>query len=106
MWSQICIKMALNYLDKTCFKNSDFYGVNFDHYALCEQKYSNLRTLPSITFPQGFRISKNIGHSTSGRGAKRPLKKTKNRRRQIKSEEKNFFLRGNLRQFSKKNVHI
>ena len=40
-------------------------------------------------------------------GAKRPLKKTENRRRPKKvKEEKNFFLRGDFRQFSNKNVHI
>ena len=42
-------------------------------------------------------------------GAKRPLKKTKNRRRSKKSEKvekKNFFLRGDFKQFSNKNVHI
>ena len=35
-------------------------------------------------------------------GAKRPLKKTKNRRRLKKIKKKNFFLRGDFRQFSKK----
>ena len=32
-------------------------------------------------------------------GAKKPLKKTENQRRPKKSEEKNFLLRGNFRQF-------
>ena len=34
-----------------------------------------------ITFPQGFRISKNIGHPTSGRGGKKTVK------RYLKSEQ-------------------
>ena len=39
-------------------------------------------------------------------GSKRPLKKTKNRRRPEKVKKKNLFLRGNFRQFLNKNVHI
>ena len=39
-------------------------------------------------------------------GAKRPLKKTENRRRPKKLKKKTFFLRGDLRQFSNKKVHI
>ena len=69
-----------------------------------KQKCSYLRPLLSITFPQGFQISKNIGHPTSGSGGKKTVK------RYLKSEKseenKNFFLRGNFRQFSNKNVHI
>ena len=37
--------------------------------------------LLSITFPQGFRISKNIGHPTSGSGGKKTVK------RYLKSEQ-------------------
>ena len=44
-------------------------------------KCSNLRPLLSITFPQGFRISKNIGHPTSGSGGKNTFK------RYLKSEQ-------------------
>ena len=40
-----------------------------------------MRPLLSITFPQGFRISKNIGHPTSGRGGKKTVK------RYLKSEQ-------------------
>ena len=40
-----------------------------------EQKCSNVRPLLSITFPQGFRISKNIGHPTSGNGGKKTVKR-------------------------------
>ena len=39
-------------------------------------------------------------------GAKRPLKKDRKPKKTEKSEEKNLFLRGDFRQFSKKNVHI
>ena len=59
--------------------------------------------LLSITFSQGFRISKNIGHPTSGSGGKKNVKRYL---KSEKSEEKNFFLRGDFRQFSNKNVHI
>ena len=38
--------------------------------TIFKQKCSNLRQLLSITFPQGFRISKNIGNSTLGSGVK------------------------------------
>ena len=38
-------------------------------------KFSNLRPLLSITFPQGFQISKNIGHPTSGSGGKKTFKR-------------------------------
>ena len=44
---------------------------------------SNVRPLLSITFPQGFRISKNIGHPTSGSGGKKTVK------RYLKSEQTN-----------------
>ena len=40
-----------------------------------KQKCSNLRPLLCITFPQGFRISKNIGHLTSGSGGKKTFKR-------------------------------
>ena len=69
-----------------------------------KQKCSNVRPPLSITFPQGFRISKNIGHPTSGSGGKKTVK------RYLKSEkserEKKKNLRGDFRQFSTKNVHI
>ena len=42
-----------------------------------------LRLLLSITFPQGFLISKNIGHPISGSGGKKTFK------RYLKSEQKN-----------------
>ena len=48
-----------------------------DHF---QKKCSNLRPLLSITFPQGFQISKNIVHPTSGSGG------TKMFKRYLKSE--------------------
>ena len=42
--------------------------------TIFKQKYSNLRSLLFITFPQGFRFSINIGHLTSGSGGKKTLK--------------------------------
>ena len=39
-------------------------------YTLYKQKFSNLRPLLSITFPQGFLNSKKFGHWTSGSGDK------------------------------------
>ena len=72
--------------------------------TIIKQKCSNLRPLLSITFPQGFRSSKNIRHPTSGSGGKKTVK----RYLKVKKSErkKNFFLRGDFRQFSNKNVHI
>ena len=49
---------------------------------MSKQKNSNVRPLLSITFPQGFRISKNIGHRTSRSGGKRPLNGTSKVNRQ------------------------
>jgi hypothetical protein len=71
--------------------------------TIFKSKCSNVRPLLSITIAQGFRISKNIGHLTSGSGGKKTVKRYL---KSEKSEEKNFFLRGDFRQFSNKNVHI
>ena len=63
----------------------------------------HLRPLLSITFPQGFRICKNIGHPPLGSGGKKTVK------RYLKSEKVReffFFFTGDFRQFSNKNVHI
>ena len=49
--------------------------------TIFKQKCSYLRQLLSITFPQGFQISKNIGHPTSGSGGKKTVK------RYLKSEQ-------------------
>ena len=64
-----------------------------------------MRPLLSITFPQGFQISKNIGHLTSVIGGKKTVKKDQKPKKTKKSKEKNFFLRGDFRQ-SNKNFHI
>ena len=53
-------------------KNNFCFARRF--YTLYEQKCSNLRPLLSITFPQGFRISKKFGHWTSGSGGKETFK--------------------------------
>ena len=43
-------------------------------YSLYEQKFSNLRPLLSITFPQAFQKSKKFGHWTSKSGGKKTVK--------------------------------
>ena len=43
-------------------------------YTIFEQKSSNLRPFLSITFCQGFRISKKLGHWTSGSWSKNTVK--------------------------------
>ena len=43
-------------------------------YTLYEQKFSNLTPLLSITFSQGFRKSKKLGHWTSGSGGKKTVR--------------------------------
>jgi hypothetical protein len=65
-------------------------------------KCSNLGPVLFITFPQGFQISKNIGHSTLGSGGKKTVK------RYVKSEKSEdiFFLRGDFRQFLNNNVDM
>ena len=40
----------------------------------CKAKSATTKKLLSITFLQGFRISNNIGHPTSGRGGKKTFK--------------------------------
>ena len=49
--------------------------------TIFKQKCSYLRPLLSITFPQGFRTLKNIGHPTSGSEGKKTVK------RYLKSEQ-------------------
>ena len=55
---------------KTCFATAI--------YTFYEQKFSNLRPLLTITFPQGFQKSKKFGHWTSENGVKRPFKGARN----------------------------
>ena len=45
-------------------------------YTVYEQKFSNLRPLLSITFPQGFRKSKKFGRWTLGSGSKNMFKRS------------------------------
>ena len=54
-------------------KPSSFFARRFQ--TTSEQKCLNVRPLLFITFPQGFRISKNIGHTTSGSGGKKTVKR-------------------------------
>ena len=54
-------------------KNKLFLARRFK--TIFKQKCSNMRHLLSTTFPQGFRISKNIGHPTSGSGGKKTYKR-------------------------------
>ena len=53
-------------------KNKLFFARRFQ--TTFKQKCSNLRPLLSITFPQGFRISKTIGHPTLGGGGRKTFK--------------------------------
>ena len=85
-------------------KEKTFFARRFQ--TTSKQKCSNVRPLLSITFPQGFRISKNIGHPTSGSGGTKTVKKDGKPKKTKKSEEKNFFLRGISIQFLNKNAHI
>ena len=55
-------------------KNNFFFARQF--YTLFEQKFSNLRPLLSITFPQGFQKSKKFGHWTLGSGGKKTVKQS------------------------------
>ena len=64
-----------------------------------------LRPLLSITFPQGFRISKDIGHPTSGSGGKKTVKRYLKSEKK-KSEKKNLFCGAILDNFLNKNFHI
>ena len=49
-------------------------------YTLYEKKLSNLRPLPSITFPQGFRKLKKFGHWISESGGKKNVKRREKHR--------------------------
>ena len=62
-------------------KNKLFFARRFQ--TTSKHKCLNVTPLLSITFPQGFRISKNIGHPTSGSGGKKTIK------RYLKSEHTN-----------------
>ena len=66
--------------------------------TICEQKYSNLRPLLFITFPQGFWKSKQFRHWTSTSGGKKTVK------RLLKKSV--FFLCGDFTPFLSKKVQI
>ena len=53
-------------------KKQTFFTRRF--WTASQQKCSIMRPLLSSTFPQGFQISKNFGHSTSGSGGKIGIK--------------------------------
>ena len=74
-------------------KKNCFFARRFS--TTSKQKCSNVRPLLSITFPQGFRIFKNIGHPISGSGGKKTVK------RYLKSEQthKQMDRRTNRRTF-------
>ena len=59
--------------EKSAKKQTFFCAAILDHF---QKKCLNVTPLLSITFPQKFRISKNIGHPTSESGPKRPLNST------------------------------
>ena len=54
-----------------------------------------MRPLLSITFPQGFRISKNIGHPISGSGGKKTFK------RNLKSKQTDRHKKTNILTYRK-----
>ena len=58
---------------KICLKTNFFCKAILHH--LLVKKIANLRPLLSITFPQGFRISKFFGYLTSGSGGKKTFKR-------------------------------
>ena len=57
-------------VEKVREKNFFFCAAILDNF---QTKMFISETLLSITFPQGFRISKNIGHPTSGSGGKKTV---------------------------------
>ena len=67
-----------------------------------KQKSSYLRPLLYITFPQGFRISKNIGHPTSGSVGKKTVKKDRKPKKTEKVKKKTFFCAAILDNFQTK----
>ena len=69
-------------------KKTLFFSFFWQFYSLYEQKFPTLRPHCSITFSQGFQISKKLGHWTSGSGGK----KTFNRSEQMKKIRKKLFV--------------
>ena len=62
-------------------------------YTIVEKKCSNLKPLLSISFSQGFRISKKIGHWTLGNGDKKTFKWSEQMKKKM---YKNSFCRGDF----------
>ena len=81
-WFPTCFVRQNQHTKKT------FFARRFQ--TTCKQKCSNVRPLLSITFPQGFRISKNIGHPISESGGKKTVK------RYLKSEQTNRQIYGQI----------
>ena len=82
-------------------------------YTLHERNFSNLRTLLSITFPQGFRKTKWFRHWMSGSGGKKTGKRSEKHRYQkiLLSKTKFaqkliFFVCGNFTPFISTNLQI
>ena len=77
-------------------------------YTIFKQKCLHLRPLISITFPQGFQISKHFGHRTLGSRGKKTLNGTSkvNNFFFFFIRKKNFCRHGNFRPFLRKNVKI
>jgi hypothetical protein len=67
-------------------KKKLFFARQFE--TIFKHKCSYLRPLLSITFPQGFCISKNIGHPTSGSGGIKTVKKDQKPKKTEKNKEK------------------
>ena len=65
---------------------------SWQFYTIYEKKFSNLRPLLSITFPQGFRISKKFGHWTLGSGGKKTVKRSEKVKRTHKQTYGHFDL--------------
>ena len=63
------LSVSLKWTNKKKHLKNTFIARQF--HTLFEQKFSNLRPLLSITFPQGFRISKKFGYWTSGSGGQK-----------------------------------
>ena len=75
-------------------KNKLFFARLF--YTLLKEKFSNLRLLLSITFPQGFRKFKKFGQWALESGGKKTFKRSE----PMKTKSvKNFFVRGNFTPF-------
>ena len=83
-WLPPCFARENQHTQKNC-------AAILDHF---QAKFSNLRTILSITFLQGFGISKTIAYCTSGSGLKktfkRYLKKWTNTRTDISTKRLNW----------------